>query len=194
MTLLKPNEQDQRKIHAEINQIVNQRFTIATLSVTVFGVILAWLLPSKNIPEPGALVSKYTFLISYLLAAILFLLFLLTHYLTSMLRVMSTYLAETKSSNWEIDWKKYRDNFKYRGYTKPLSMMFLVLGELSLCIPYFLSYIFKLQFGCKFAIISTIFGLTYLVAILGMGFLGWGAKEEEYRNNWKTLNEKKDPD
>jgi hypothetical protein len=41
MALKGPDPDDVRKLHAEINQIVNQRFLITTLSITVFGVLIA---------------------------------------------------------------------------------------------------------------------------------------------------------
>ena len=32
--------EDQRKLHAEVNQLINQRFLLNTAAVTLFGVIL----------------------------------------------------------------------------------------------------------------------------------------------------------
>jgi hypothetical protein len=36
MALLKPDEEDLRKLHAEVNQIGNQRFIVTTLALTFF--------------------------------------------------------------------------------------------------------------------------------------------------------------
>jgi hypothetical protein len=49
-TLLKPqlSAEDIRKLHAEVNQIINQSFTLNTAAITAFGVVLAW-----TIQKPG---------------------------------------------------------------------------------------------------------------------------------------------
>lgn len=187
MALLGPDAEDKRKIHSEINQIVNQRLAITTLSVTIFGVMIAWLIPSKNTFADGK-ISDYTFFTTYLLLVILFSLFLLAHHLTSMLRLMTTYLAETKSSTWEIDWKKYRGKHKYWGYTKPLTIIFLVLGEISVITPFFFVVVFKLQYECIFGIFSTIIGIFYFLMVWGMGFRGFFAREDVFKQRWEELN------
>jgi hypothetical protein len=39
MSLTGPTTEDIRKIHAEVNQLVNQRFLLTTLGITVYGLV-----------------------------------------------------------------------------------------------------------------------------------------------------------
>jgi len=187
MPLSNPTQEDERKIHSEINQIVNQRITITTLAVTIFGVVIAWVIPSKNELDKIDII-EFTFFATYLLVVILFFLFLLTHHLTYMLRLLTSYLIETKKSYWEIDWDLYRNKFKYWGYTKPIAVIFLLLGFISLLTPFFISSVFDLQFECYFGFISAFLGIVYIVIVVGMGFCKWFAKETKFRKRWEELN------
>jgi len=66
MSLKEPNNEDMRKVHGEINQIVNQRFLITTLAITMFGVIGAWMIPEST-QKVGYEIPAFTFAASILL-------------------------------------------------------------------------------------------------------------------------------
>jgi hypothetical protein len=83
--------EDKRKLHAEVNQIVNQRILITTFSVTVFGVMIAWMIP-KSAPQPNPNIEVFVYIGSIILSLTLMVLFLLSVYLTYMLRIFTSYL------------------------------------------------------------------------------------------------------
>ena len=87
-TVALPNldAEDRRKLHAEVNQIVNQRILITTFSVTVFGVMTSWMIP-KTAPPANAALELFTYIGSAILSIMLLVLFLLSIYQTNMLRI-----------------------------------------------------------------------------------------------------------
>jgi hypothetical protein len=188
MPLLRPNQEDINKLHSEVNQIVNQRLILTTLAVTVFGVMIAWLIP-RNPPASGNPVGAFVYVGSVLLTVILFALFLLSHHLTYMLRLFTTYLVQTDASNWEKDWASYRREFRYLGYTKPQSIVFLLLGLLAAGFPFLLWAAYPITIEpWALAVVDGITGGLYVVFIAGMGLGGWFAKEDDIQRNWKCLS------
>lgn len=75
MTLRGPGPDDVRRLHAEINQILNQQHLITAAAITTFGVVLAWLMPRGG-AEFGTGSPLYVLLGSFLLLLLLLLLFL----------------------------------------------------------------------------------------------------------------------
>lgn len=190
MAILGPDKEDKQKIHAEVNQLVNQRLSLTTLAVAVFGVMVAWLIP-KSPPNVGSEVGTFIYAASILLVLVLFALFLLVHHLTYMLRLFTTYLTETDASNWEKDWAVFRAQFRYLGYTKPQAVVFLLLGVLSAAFPFLLGFAHSLTLEPKVgAIVCILAGVLYIVFVSGMGLAGWFAKEDEMRRKWKELKDK----
>ncbi len=196
MVLKRPNREDKQKIHSEVNQIVNQRLLLTTLAVTIFGAMVAWLIPriplTQSVPVGGQSVpvGVYVYITSLLLTVVLFALFLLMHHLTCMLRLFTTYLDETDASNWEKDWSSYRDKFSYLGYTKSQSLVFLLLGSLSTGFPFLLWVVYPFTLEPKAgAVVNAIIGILYVVFVSGMGLCGWFAKENDMRCRWKELNQ-----
>jgi hypothetical protein len=188
MPLIGPKNEDLNKIHSEVNQIVNQRLLLTTLAVTVFGVMIAWLIP-RNPPPFGSQVGTFVYVGSILLTIIIFALFLLSHHLTYMLRLFTTYLVQTDSSNWEKDWASYRSNFRYLGYTKPQSMVFLLLGVLAAGFPFLLLAAFPITGEpWPLAVIDGIIGSLYVIFVIGMGLGGWYAKENDIQKRWECLS------
>ena len=189
MALRTPNDSDVRKIHREVNQIVNQRLLLTTLAVTIFGAVMAWIIPEDPLPANSE-IGGFIYTASMLLSTLLFALFLLAHHLTSMLRIFTTYLQETETSNWEIDWKTYRDRFAYIGYTKPQSAIFLLLIIIVGIFPFILWLAYPITIEPRTGeIISVILTLAYTSLVAGMGFSRWFAREDELRRKWKELNQ-----
>lgn len=86
-----PTSEDQRKMNAEVNQIINQRFVITLTTITVFGAVGAWMIP-KIPPQPSSDLGGFVFFASSLLLSLLFVLFLYSHILRGRLKVISSYL------------------------------------------------------------------------------------------------------
>ena len=109
MPLKRPNLGDvQKLLTRKLNQIVNQRFALTTLAITIFTAFAAWLVPRDSAPN-GPEFGLYRYMLLILLLLFEFLIFLLSHHLNSMLRIITVYLEVTDSSHWESDWKRYRD-------------------------------------------------------------------------------------
>jgi hypothetical protein len=181
------DSEDKRKIHAEINQIVNQRLSLMVLAITVFGVFIAWLTPKQTPTEIKQFV-EFVYFGSSLLLIILFLIFLVTHQLAQMLRVFSTYLRETQGSVWEEDWARFRKNYTYIGYTKPQSMIFLFLGLLTTIFPVFLIFIYTSCIEPNWGLFFSVgLGIIYMIFVFGMGFKKCGDNEKRYEKRWKEI-------
>jgi len=88
--LSKPTDKDISKIHAEVNQIVHQRFLLCTSAITLFGIVIAWLVP-KTVPEEGTSIDSIYFCITILLSILLFTIFYLYISLKRMMRVFTAY-------------------------------------------------------------------------------------------------------
>lgn len=184
--LIGPNSDDLKKIHAEVNQLVNQRFVLTTLAITVFSVVTALLIP-KGTPQAGAPVGGLTFLLCTILSMVLFSLFLLSHLLKGMLRVFTTYLDVTGSSDWEKDWAKFRRT-SYLGYTRPQSLVFLILNFFATVYPLILSTVFsQVLEPAPGAWIAGILGVVVEVFIWGMAFQNWWDREEPAKTKWQGM-------
>ena len=118
MSLLGPTDYDIQKLHAEITQIVNQRVVLTIFSFTIFGVITAWIFQSHT-PMQGEDFHSIYFWGSMLILIILLIIFYYNYILRKVLRTYTSYLVKTDSSNWELDWQKYRTKYpRYIAYTK----------------------------------------------------------------------------
>jgi hypothetical protein len=110
MILNGPTPEDKQKIHSEVNQIVNQRLLLTTLAVTIFGVMVAWIIPRPP-PEQTTLFGGFIYITAVLLVVVLFALFLLSHHLNILLPIWhevtakevydySAWLANIKAADW----------------------------------------------------------------------------------------------
>jgi uncharacterized membrane protein YidH (DUF202 family) len=190
MPLLGPNDDDRRKLHAEVNQLANQRFLVTTGAITVFGVIMALLVP-RNSPQSGTDVGAFIFLMSTMLSVLLFALFRLSDFYKRMMRVYSTYLKITGESHWESDWSQFRQRHSYPGYTKSQTMVFSVLNLIATAFPFLLVIIFDLKCqphcGCIIALAA---GILVGVLMIGMGVLGWFDRERRIEEQWLAIKNK----
>jgi len=187
MALLRPNKEDTQKLHAEVNQIVNQRLALTTLGIMVFGTAIAWLIPRDSEVAQNS-IGAFRYIASILLTVVLFALFLLTHHLTRMLRILTTYLDVSKGSNWEKDWVAYRRAFRYFGYSKPQAIIFILLGIASTGFPFLLWATYGLNLDPRpGAILCIIPGILYVVFVWAMGMSIWFTKEDDYRRQWYSL-------
>ena len=127
MTLKGPEGEDVRKLHAEINQIVNQRFNLTTLAITIFAGLGALMV---NLGGSKGNLERSPFIAEILLSIMLFVIAMWSRILTKTLRTFTTYLSITGKSNWEHDWDLFRKNGSYAAYTKPQGMILLILNVL----------------------------------------------------------------
>lgn len=191
MSLNRPTEQDIQKLFLEINQLVNQRFMLTTLAVTVFAGVTAWIIP-RVAPSQDAPLGAFVFGAALLLLVILFVLFLLAHQLGVMIRTISAYLEVTEVSNWEVAWRRYRKE-PYVGYTRPQSTVFLVLGVLAASMPFLLWTVFPFRLEPRAGVtLVVIVGILYVVFVAGISFGNWFNPERDARTRWKALAEQTD--
>jgi hypothetical protein len=87
MSLKGPTPEDERKLHAEINQIGNQRFLLTTLSLTLFGVLTAWMVPKESVHDTD--IGAFPFAISIILSILLFAIYFWSHLLKNTMRVFT---------------------------------------------------------------------------------------------------------
>jgi hypothetical protein len=183
--------EDKRKIHAEINQLVHQRFLLATAAVTVFGVVSAWSIP-RDLPQMASPIGAFTCAVSILLTLVLFALFILSHLLANVLRTYASYLRVTGESQWEQDWKDFR-SAGYSAYTKAITALFLVLGIITSAFPFALGFIYTLAFEPNAGLwLTAVIGGLYVVFVTGMGFLRWFDKEAETDQRWRGVLARRD--
>jgi hypothetical protein len=188
MPLRKPNTEDVRKIHSEINQIINQRFLVTTAAITIFGIMIALMLP-KSTPNPGDSVGGIMFALAALLSLLLSSLYLLSHVLKQTLRIFTTYLAETETSNWEIDWSAFRHEGHFT-YTKGHTIMFLFLNIVAVLSPFIFAGCFSLKVEpVSGAILCVLIGATTTIIIYFMGFHHLFDSEPKAADRWKKLNQ-----
>jgi hypothetical protein len=190
MALSKPKLEDIRKIHAEINQLVNQRFVLTTLAVTVFGLISTWGIPKEPLTS-GTDLGWFRYMVAILTLVVLFGLYFLMHRLMGMLRILSTYLVATDSSNWEKDWALYRTR-PYFAYTKAQAYTFVLLGILAAALPFLVSFAYHLTLKpCAGLAVTVGLAILYQIAIIGMAFYKWLDPESAALERWETLDEEK---
>lgn len=191
MPLRGPTPADVQKLHAEINQIGNQRLILTTLGLTLFGVLTAWVVPVS----PGdSKVGAFRFAVAIILSILLFVLFLWTHLLRLYLRVMTTYLVETKKSDWERDWLEFR-KASYWAQMKPQAMIFLVLNAGAIAFPFLLAQLYSLTIEPNIgATIAIAVGIVTELLMFLIGFCELFYSETKIADRWRAIAERRTPD
>ena len=188
MSLKGPTPEDERKLHAEINQIGNQRFILTTLALTLFGV-----LTTIMVPKPQAATDiGFPFAVSALLSILLFAIYFWSHTLKNTMRIFTSYLVETGKSQWEQDWLEFRHK-PYRAHTIGQTHIFLLLNFLGLIIPYLLAIIYRLPIHPLIGPLAAF--LAFLITellIYHMGYHKLLDDEKKIDKRWKELNSKSD--
>ena len=104
-----------------------------------------------------------------------------------MLRILSTYLIVTKSSPWEKEYKRFRGK-GHSAYTKPQTIIFIVLNIITMLFPYALGFLFDLKFKLGIIIIMQfVVGILTTVFMVGMGFRNWFDTEASALQRWGSL-------
>jgi uncharacterized membrane protein len=184
------NSEDQRKLHAELNQIINQRFILTTTAITVFGAFSAVMTPKTPIQSP---VEVGHLLIGGTVYVLIFYLLLLAwnRMLLSLQETISTYLELTGSSQWEAHFRKFV-------LLKPVGLRvqgwaFLALGFLSTSWPFLIARSLGIPLEWRWILFLLIVATAYFLATYLLGFKH--RKHEQIRSIWETiLGQEKDAD
>ena len=151
------NDEDVRKLHNEVNQYINQRFTVTMTAITISGVALGWIIqqafskPATTTPavcdDPRcSLLSRrcsYHRLNGFL--------FLITMVIRRAIAVISTYLRVTNKSTWELDIARFSENPREDGgggKRRLTSSFFVVLGFMAGLLPLALT-MYSCQNPCR---------------------------------------------
>ncbi len=121
----KPNTEDVRKLHAEVNQIMNQRFLITTSALTFSGVFYSFMTPKDltQHSEKLGLMLLWAVLFLHVVQGALLAWHMSLGYLQ---KTISNYLIATSASEWEQDWMRYPD--KERFYIGTIQWRFFVVA------------------------------------------------------------------
>jgi hypothetical protein len=104
------------------------------------------------------------------------------------MRIFTTYLIETECSCWELDWSEYRKDSRYWAYTKPQSLVFMVLGALAAGFPIVLAVAYSLRWEpLQWMIALGIITLLYELFIWLMGFHNLWSNETNARTTWQDV-------
>jgi hypothetical protein len=106
--------EDIRKVHAEVLQIVNQRFTLTSAAVVFFGGVAGWVSTVVLRPDASAAsgsLGMLPFVAMVLVSLVLYLLFEYQVSLAITLRWLTTYLMVC-GSEWEWLWYQFRRDLR----------------------------------------------------------------------------------
>ncbi len=187
MALKGPTHEDLRKLHAEINQIGNQRFMLTTLALTMSGAVIAWMIP-KSAPQVGADAGPFLFAVTAIFSVLLFGIYIWGHLLKNTMRTLTCYLVETGTSGWELDWREFRRDPHY-AHTKPQTVIFLLLNPVGCFFPFLLSLAYSLKIAPVMGAVITvaIFSVTEFL-IWRMGFRNLWDAESKITKRWKGVS------
>ncbi len=132
---------DISKIHSEINQILNQRYNLIAVTITVFGFFIVALTQKDKYTFDVPFVTN-VFIIAFFILIILATLNYFTRILTRQFYILRTYLMYKKYSFWELDYKIFRDYEKEKvqirsyGYSESQRFLYILLGLLIIIISF----------------------------------------------------------
>jgi hypothetical protein len=93
-----------------------------------------------------------------------------------------------KASDWERDWKSFREKKPYSAYTKSQAILFLILGLLATGLPYLSSALIHTCLNVTTPLLaSSAIGVIYLVLVGGMGFRDWWYDEKKIERCWNQV-------
>ena len=186
---LQPNQEDLRKVHNEVNQIMHQRFLVTTAAITVFGIMIAWSFPrtAEAVDEQRILSTcAVSVSLNLVLAALSWLNISLRRYS----RVLTTYLVVANMSGWEADWEKHRRFLKFRhtDYNKPQSLVFLLLGVLATLYPFFVTGVSGLEYPSRLAVGSVVAAGLLELILAGVSLSKRIEGESDAKDQWQAVN------
>ncbi|HEX5720523.1 MAG TPA: hypothetical protein VF179_30490 [Thermoanaerobaculia bacterium] len=186
------DSEDKRKLHAEINQIEHQRFTLTTIAVTLFGVVTAWLIP-RDPSSLGGRVGSFECAGSVFLQILLLVVFLVNHKFRTVVRAIACYLKIREASVWERHWGKFRGEGDY-GYSGWQTGLFIVLVAFTALWPVALGELYSLKFEPRIGIwVALGIGAVCAFTMAILGLSGWGKRERKIEDRWTKILEESEP-
>jgi hypothetical protein len=191
----KPTAADIAKIHAEINQCMNQRLTLLTATITLFGVAMGWVVGGLASRQAGAETIQVQPVSLLLPAAFFIALIVMLDYYQAILRqmhVLSAYLVLTRSSAWELHYQEFaKDPDVTTQDYRPL-LVFGAVGFLALLIPSSMVALFR---PANDGVIMRISFVAFIASAASFGcfwWIVWRARDySDYRNRvmrrWKKV-------
>lgn len=183
-----PTPADITKLHAEVNQYINQRLVITTTAITIFGVSIGWLVFGSSNANSIIEVKTITFLLPTILLVVMFVLFVYCQVILSNIRIIVGYLRATNQSAWESAYQSFYVQNRHINQYDMIPMMFLVLGLCVGSIVILLWMFFPQSEGndFKIGVFSTIFILSLMIYLSSITlawaklFLNFGFKDQAY--------------
>lgn len=178
------DDQDKQKLHNAINQIDNQRLVLTTLAITFFGTGIGWWMGKTPAEGPDV---RFTYIFSFALMAVLFLLFLYSMFLKRMLRTFSTYLILQDASTWEKDRFEFRtsEEFHIEWHERADFVVFLCLGLAAALFPILVLYLYKTPISIRWLLAHIITSIVYLLFIFRWGIGNRADREKQIRDQWE---------
>ncbi|HRN80942.1 MAG TPA: hypothetical protein PK667_03150 [Nitrosomonas europaea] len=194
------DDQDRTKLHAEINQAVNQRFLLTAGGISAFVLLAKELFP--ELPLTCGTVYRAT-AVEIAMLLLLLLLYYQSTRLRLVMRIYTTYLRAKGWSVWEDDWAALRNKPCYKQDTlhdlRGHSMVFLTLFTLVfVSTAYIAASIYYLQNQpvlpnlaetILFSILaSTCIGtMCGIVWVFKTGFRENESQENKFKNAWDKI-------
>ena len=112
---------DATKLHTEVNEYINQKLTILNISITVFGVVMGWVITglssiqnslqgASNCNAPPVSLQPVTLLLPTVLLFFLCIMLWYIEAISKQMHILSTYLEVFHLSDWE---SHYQDLLKW---------------------------------------------------------------------------------
>lgn len=194
-----PHTEDVRKLHAEINQLLNQVTLLNIASIAIFGAIA-----SATFYKSDFLSSKFYLtpiptgivFVSASLLLILLVLFLIGHTYFRIIRYISAYMVATNSSIWEQHYWMHAANRRrefYFLYSETRVILFLTLGLFSVALPFGIWMLTPQEFessiigGATFALF-----IIYVTVVLCLGMSKNNHIDHKMIKRWRVFFDRYD--
>jgi hypothetical protein len=185
-------DNDIRKIHAEVTQIVNQRFQLTTLAILVVATVAGW--AATIVGKSGSLDTGMVTALTFLVTLILLMIFAYFMLLLGMMRIWTVYLQEKSWSQFEGEWsiyRKERTSREYLGYTKAGTIIFVLLGPLAFGYFIVISWLSGAFHWRPLLCLPIVWVSVYVVSVLGAGWARHKLIDEgAIRRNWQVAIQK----
>lgn len=178
--------EDQRKLHAEINQILNQRFLLTTAAITVFGAFSSWMIP-KDPGQNGEVLGRLVFAGTSFLLLFLLLLYAWNRWLSDLQQRLGRYLKLTRSSKWETDSSEFHDGSAFPTTGHMQFRVFMSLGLLAAVWPFTIAAICDLPLSPVWVTIEVVVAVVYAVLVYGLGVRKWFRDAEGMERRWRKV-------
>ncbi len=165
----KPSTEDISKLHAEINQYINQRLIIATSAVTIFGVVMGWVVFGLSTTTQEG-IKIQTQPVSLLLPiALIIVLIIMLWYCQTLIKeiiILSVYLEITESSHWEKQYQSFVSTYEFATPGDLPLVIFATLDILSITIPSAISFLFPPNLNFQMGLVVCAFIISAIASIL----------------------------